>query len=280
MSSFSKIDLSSLPPPQSIDPSTVDDIYADITAKFISDYPEYAEVLDLESDPIPAQLQALAYRDHLYRQFRNAAVKADMLAFATGSDLDNLVAIVPLLREDGESDGDLRKRAQLAPEGCSVAGPVGAYVFHAKKADPSITDVHVTSPSAGAVDVYVLTEAGITSEGVIESVENTLSPVRPLTDLLTVLSAVPVPFDVTAELSTEDGPGSSVVIAAAQASVEAYLASRRAFGKSVYISAIKAALHVAGVEAVTLSQPVADIIPEVNEAALVGTIAVTVAPDV
>ena len=59
-----------------------------------------------------------------------------------------------------ESDPDFRRRIQLAPEGFSVAGPEGAYIFHALSADPGVLDACATSPSPGEVVVTVLARAG------------------------------------------------------------------------------------------------------------------------
>ncbi|MBL4766648.1 MAG: aromatic amino acid lyase, partial [Rhodobacteraceae bacterium] len=89
-----------------------------------------------------------------------------MVAYAVAADLDNLAALIPLLRNEGESDTDFRVRVQLAPEGFSVAGPRGAYEFHARSADPAVLDVAIDTydeanvapgaPTLGEVHVYVL----------------------------------------------------------------------------------------------------------------------------
>src|SRR3546814_19943147 len=76
-----------------------------------------------------------------------------MPAYATGADLDNLAALLGVTRfelEPGdsvlgipavmESDSDLRRRLVLAPEGYSVAGHEGAYIFHALSAHPDVLD--------------------------------------------------------------------------------------------------------------------------------------------
>lgn len=46
---------------------------------------------------------------------------------------------------DDAGDDRFRERIRLAPEALSVAGPIGAYEYWAKTADPSITDVAVIS---------------------------------------------------------------------------------------------------------------------------------------
>ena len=59
-----------------------------------------------------------------------------------------------------ESDADFRRRIILAPEGYSVAGPEGAYIFHALSADPDVLDASATSPTPGEVVVTVLSRTG------------------------------------------------------------------------------------------------------------------------
>jgi phage-related baseplate assembly protein len=95
------------------------------------------------SDPAFKILEVAAYREMLIRQRVNDAAKAVMLAYAQRGDLDQLgalLAVERLILDPGnldagipptmESDEDFRRRIQLSPEGFSVAGPEGAYVFH------------------------------------------------------------------------------------------------------------------------------------------------------
>lgn len=69
-----------------------------------------------------------------------------------------------------ESDDAYRRRILLAPESFSVAGPVGAYEYFARRVSPVICDVHVGNlqssdgaPIGGQVRVTVLTKTGLPS---------------------------------------------------------------------------------------------------------------------
>jgi len=113
------------------------------------------------SDPSYKVLEVAAYRELLLRQRVNDASVAVMLAYATGSDLDNLGALpwmntprlvvdpgdenaIPPIEPTYETNDDYRARLQLALEGFSTAGPEGAYLFHAKSASGLVKDVSAT----------------------------------------------------------------------------------------------------------------------------------------
>lgn len=101
---------------------------------------------------------------------------------------------------DIESDDNYRERIRLAPESYSVAGPEGAYVYWAKTADVNISDVVVTSPSAGTVTVTVLMADGqLPTQAILDAVTAVLTPKnrRPLTDNVEVAAPTEVPYDIT-----------------------------------------------------------------------------------
>lgn len=90
---------------------------------------------------------------------------------------------------DVENDENLAERIYLAPSKYSVAGPDDAYKYWVKTYNPSITDVKVTSPIPGTVDIrFVVGDGEIPEQGMIEGVEAYLmeGERRPLTDLVTV----------------------------------------------------------------------------------------------
>lgn len=109
---------------------------------------------------------------------------------------------------DTEEDDDYRERIRLAPESFSTAGPEGAYEYWARTADENISDVSVTSPSAGVVKVVVLMDDGaLPSQGVLDAVAAALSPRdrRPLTDSVQTAAPTEVTYniDITYYISTE-----------------------------------------------------------------------------
>lgn len=274
MSGYSAIDLSLLPVPDVVETLDYEVILAAMKADLAARAPEVAAVLALESEPLVKLLEVCAYREVLIRARVNDAAQAVTLARATGTDLDNLAALfgvarlvinpgdplaVPPVAATLESDADLRRRAQLALEGFSTAGPEGAYVFHALSADADVLDVSATSPSAGDVLVTVLsrTGSGTAPAPLLATVQAALNAddVRPLCDNVVVQSAAIVSYAITATLYFYPGPDSAVVLAAAQAAATAYAAAQHRIGRDVTISGLHAALHQPGVQRVVLTAP-------------------------
>ena len=158
MSSFTVINLSKLPAPKVIEKLDYEKLLQEYYQDFFSKDESYDALL--ESDPAMAILQAGAYREMLLRQRINESAKANLLAYATGSDLDQKAASYGVSRLEAESDDRLRYRCQLSLEGYSTAGPVGAYIFHALSASAKVKSVAVESPQAGEVLVTVLSTEG------------------------------------------------------------------------------------------------------------------------
>lgn len=256
---FVQIDLSRLPAPAVIESLDFEDILSEMKASAIEAAPELEEVLELESEPAVKVLQVCAYYVLLARARVNDAGKAVMLAFATGSDLDHLGALFGVERFDDEGDGPFRERIQLSLEGFSTAGPIGAYVFHARSADERVKDVHVYSPNPGDVFVTVLsTEAdGTPDDDLLGAVADSLNAdnVRPLTDTVVVEPASVETYEVDAVLHLFGEPDASVVRDAAHEAVTDYVRDAHRLGRDVTISGLHAALHQQGVERVDLLEP-------------------------
>lgn len=281
--SFTAVDLSQLAAPDVVETLDYEAILAAMVADLQSRDPAFTALV--ESDPAFKILEVAAYRETLIRQRVNDGAKAVMLAYAGGADLDQIAAnynverlvldsgdpdAIPPVAPTLESDTALRRRVQLSFEGFSTAGPVGAYVFHALGADPDVLDVSVASPTPGDVVVSVLSRQGdgTAAAGLISAVGAVLSSdtVRPLTDNVTVQSATIVTYSVTAVLTVLPGPDGSVVLAQAQAALNAYIAETQRLGRDVTRSGIFAALHQPGVQNVSMTAPAADVVIADDEA--------------
>jgi len=295
MSAFSAIDLDKLPAPSVIDRKSFDSILAELRAYLVASDPGLEPVLQLESEPLVKVLQAWAYREMLLRAEVDDAGRGNMLAFATGAQLDHLAALYGIQRlvvQEGvssanppvlevlETDERLRKRVQLALEGFTTAGPRGSYVFWGFTASPEVKDVSVVSPAPGEVLVTVLSTAGdgTASAELLDQVSATLNDddIRPLTDLVTVQGAAVVPFDLVAELTLYSGPDEEVVRSAAEAAVEQLLTDLHLLDHDVTRSALFAALHREGVQNVNIVSPAADVVVGSAEAAFCQSVSVTV----
>ncbi|MGE4298902.1 MAG: baseplate J/gp47 family protein [Desulfovibrionaceae bacterium] len=276
MSGFTAIDLSSLTAPDAVEALDYETILAGMLADLVARDETFTALT--ESDPAMKVLEVAAYRELLLRQRVNEAVRAVLVAFATGSDLDQLAALVPLTRlviDPGDPDADpavaptyesdaaFRVRVQLAPEAFSSAGSTGAYRYHALTV-AAVLDAVTVSPSPGNVSVYVLARDGdgTPDDATLAAVAAVVgaSDVRPLTDNVTVLSAEIVSYAVEANLVIESGPDAAVVAAAAQDAALAYAAARHVLGARLAVSGLVAALHVEGVARVELTSPVGDVV--------------------
>jgi len=281
--SFTAVDLSLLSAPDVVEQIDFEAVFAAMLADLQARDPTFTALV--ESDPAYKILEVAAYRETLVRQRVNEAAKAIMLAYATGADLDQIGANfnvqrlvldpgdpndVPPVPPTYESDTELRRRIQLSFEGFSTAGPRGAYIFHALGADPDVLDASVQSPVPGEVLVTVLSRQGdgTADPALVLAVAAVLSAddVRPLTDQVTVQGATIVTYTVEAVLTLYSGPDPAVVLATAQAALDAYVAARQRIGQDVTRSGIFAALHQPGVQNVALAAPAADLVIGLGEA--------------
>ena len=324
MSGYTAVDLSKLPSPDIVEALDFETIFAAMLAS-LQAYDAGFDAL-VESDPAYAILQVAAYRELTLRQRVNDAARAVMLAYATGADLDNLGALLGVTRlqlDPGdpsksipptmESDLDYRHRITLAPEGYSVAGPEGAYIFHALSADPGVLDASATSPTPD--DIKALVQGVLTADGasqtliddmtaaldaakwpgdvtvtvlardgdgtaaqpLLDAVNAALSAddVRPLTDHVDVQSASVVNYNVEATIYTYSGPDSAVVIAASTQRLNDYIEQSHRLGRDVAVSGIYGALQSDGVQRVELASPLADVVVDSTQVAYCTGITIT-----
>lgn len=272
------MDIAALPLPDVLEPLDFEAIYAAKLARFRLLYPDFSAVL--ESDPAIKLLELAAYDELVCRARINDAARACFLAYAEKQDLDNKAAdynVSRLLLDPGdpdaipprepvwEDDERLRYRCQLALEGLSVAGSRQAYLFHTLSTSAAILHADIDSVQGGEVRVWLLGNQpdGAIDAGLIAQVERALSAetVRPLCDRVQVLAATPLAFRIQARIIWQDGGElASGGLPAARQRLDAMLARRRQIRGSLPRSAIDAALHVAGVERVSLLQPAQDIL--------------------
>lgn len=269
-------DLSRLPPPEVTRQPGFETVLAELTAAFRERWPDYDATV--ESDPVRKMLEVFAWRETVLRRQIADAARAVMPAYAGGADLDHLAALLAVARHQGESDEALRSRVRGALGAASTAGPSSAYRHHAR-AVPGVADASVSSPTPGTVRVVVLGSAasGVPAAPVLAAVRAALSAdeVRPLTDTVQVAAAAIVSYDLTASLKVAPGPDAPTVLAAAEASVRAYAGERGGLGRGVTTSGLTAALHVGGVEKVTLTAPAADVAATSAQAARLDTLTLT-----
>lgn len=264
---FNGVDLSRLPAPEVVKQLDYNDIRTSALADLVTIFPEFSALTS--ADPAVKVLELFCYREILIRSQTNQQSLDNMLAFATGSDLDHIAVRVNLERfilNEGdplrgieallENDEDFRARIVRAPEGFSVAGPIGAYVNLATDAHADVRFASAISPAPSDILVTIQSRVGngTASAEVIEAVRQYLNDEnrRPLGDRLTVQSAQIKEFSVIANIKTFGGASSDLVLIAARTRLLSWLADNQRLERDITIDAIHAQLRVEGASLVTL----------------------------
>lgn len=286
------VDLKKLPAPKVVQELSYETLLTQRKEKFLS-LQESDEMrqhwqarLQLESEPVVKLLEENAYLELLLRTNINESAKAVMLAYATGSDLDQLGALFGVTRliiqaEDlksnppttakYEDDERFRTRIQMSLEGLTTAGSRASYEFHALSTSAKIKDVDVTSPTAGTVNVAILsTEGQGTADGdLIKAVKEQLNAehIRPLTDTVLVESAVILTYEIQATITLYPSVLESVVMGNVNQAITSYVNKQHSLGIDITRSGIYAALHQEGVQNVKLTKPMDDLIVQPHQAA-------------
>ena len=285
---MSSIDLTLIPPPDILDYPEFEALFSQRKADLLALVPAairdtVAATLELESEPLTIGLQADCYRELLFRQRINEAIKGTFLASATGSDLDQFAAGRNIVRKviqaadpDAtppvaailESDAALRLRCQLFPEKLAAAGPRDTYYAHALDASTDVADAQVVNADsglvpAGTVRVYIKSHTSAVADGyLISTVHDYLSADtrRPLCDTVEVRAATQLAVTIEWSNAYETGPDKAVVFANQLAALKALIAKNANIGAEVSLSKIIGALDVEGVKKVTLAKPTADVV--------------------
>ncbi|CAO3418750.1 baseplate assembly protein [Azospirillum doebereinerae] len=270
------IDLSRLPPPTILEALSYEAILSEMKADLKIRLPDWTA--DLESDPVNKLLEVCAYRETILRQRANEVARANLLAFATGADLDHLAAFYGVTRLDGETDTALRFRIQNRVQGWANAGGAAHYRYWALSADPNIQDAAVSSPSAGRVRIAVLSRSGTGAPdtALLDSVKAVVlrDDVRVLTDTVEVVGATIKPVTVAARLWLYPETPEAVFAETVDAFSTA-LAEARGLGWDLTRSWIVARLHAGGVHRVEVDSPMVDVSCAPDECVALGTVSIT-----
>lgn len=295
------IDLKNLPIPKVVQELDYETLLENRKAKFLelqqtdNERQHWQARLQLESEPVLKLLQENAYLELLLRARINESAKAVMLAYATGSDLDQLGALFgverlqiraedlsvnPPIQAEFEDDERFRTRIQMSLEGLTTAGSRGSYEFHTLSTSPQIKDVDVASPTPGTVKVTLLSTEGqgTANSELVQAVKDKLNAehIRPLTDTVLVESAVILPYQIQAVLTLYPSVLETVVLENVNQAIARYVKKQHLLGVDITRSGVFAALHQEGVQNVRLNQPLADIVVQANQAAFCTNVTVTV----
>ncbi|MEL4069594.1 baseplate J/gp47 family protein [Ochrobactrum sp. GPK 3] len=239
------------------------------------DLPDY-DVELLETDPVLINQEPEAYREVLVRSRINDAARANLLAFATGADLEHLAAFYDVVKLEGEDDEAFRSRTVLAIQARSPAGGANWYKAAARRADVRIRDVAVYREEFWPIiHVAVLSREndGIPDQAMLDAVTAivTSDDVRPLNDTVIVEAAVTTTTDIEANVwllpsapLTDMTPLSTALRTAWDAET--------AIGFDLVPSWIEARLHQSGVQRVEMVFPTTPLVAAPGTAIALGQI--------
>ncbi|TYO65526.1 hypothetical protein FXV83_16475 [Bradyrhizobium hipponense] len=247
------IDFARLPPPQVIEEIDYEKLLTGYQQQVLAKNSALEAALKLEQSPTNIILEAEAYGEMIVRERINAAARASMLPFATGSDLDVIGARFNVQRMDGELDPRLRRRIQLSMESYTTAGSPGSYIFHALSTSTSVKDATaVAERGTGRVTVTIMADGTdpVPGQPLVDAVYDRLMSdgIKPLTDDISVLPVTKISADITANLTLYPGPDASLVVADINKALTALRARVSQIGRDLKRSAVLAALTREGVQ--------------------------------
>jgi phage-related baseplate assembly protein len=276
---MSMIDLKSLPPPAVVEELDFEALVTAHKQDLLQRQPSAANVLALPSEPLVKQVEAFAYREMLLRGRVNDAARANLLAFANGTDLDHKGALYNLARQAGEADDRYRSRIQLRIAALPGNGTAEQYRLLALSASANVRDANVTSSTPGSISVVLwlidASQAQATSATVLAAMN--APNAHPLGVPVSVAVARPVALNVTATLWREASAPADIVTKIT-ATFMASLATYASEGRSVPLSWITAQLQQPGISRVEFpiaGQPASNTVLAADEYAVAGAITLT-----
>lgn len=160
-----------------------------------------------------------------------------------------------------EGDAAFYQRMRESTESFSTAGPANSYAYHAKSVTTAISDIAVTSPEPGVVDVRVLLKEGLQpAEEVLGRIRDALNAddVRPLTDTVRVSAPESDGFevDVTFYVDGDGGLSTAIVEQNVRMAVDEYVAWQTCkMGRDVNPSYLIHKMMEAGAKRVDVRKP-------------------------
>ncbi len=264
----SLIDLARLPVPAIIEALNYEALQTAFTDRFVAFWsaareadptlPQF-DVERLDTDPVAIAAQAFSFIRLLDRARVNDALKAVLLPWASGSDLEALVARNGVGRIAGETDMQLARRYLLSFER-GATGSAANYLFHAYSVAPDLLDAAVNGQAVhgrrGEVDIIVATalpedqdDAPGPDPAQVELVRDAVTGtrVRPEATAVNVAEALRLPYAVALTLTLDANRTQVLEADNAKARVEAACAARALIGGRLPVDYITGAAYGPGI---------------------------------
>lgn len=272
------LEFPTLPEPEIIDQTTFEAIFARKIALFRQLADDYTNIV--EGDPVYMMAQVAAYDELNIRKQINNAYQQTLIRYATGANLDNLVANINLRRlvkadavfdennvlvspEILETDDQLRQRYLLAWHAIAP-GSFGWYKFHALNADAQVKDAFAKNTADGTVTVYIQSEdpnGGVPDATLLETVRAYLNALqrRTLCDTLIIEGITTVSYEIDATIAVPNELDQVSLQVTVQQAAEAFADATEIIGRDIPLSRFYAVLSPEGVAGVTLNEPTANV---------------------
>lgn len=233
------------------------------------------------------QTQQIAAGDEYVDVAAECAEKGD---FADGYEVGKICILVDgipyvgsvtnISETDGgagkETDESLAERIYLAPSSYSTAGPDDAYVYWVKTFNNAVTDVKITSPQEGVVDIRVITGDGeIPENPVVQDLQEKIAQkdIRPLTDKVVVSTPEVENYniDLTYWINESDKNQAAAIQERVEQLLSAYeMWQREKIGRDINPSKLMSFIMQAGAKRVEIREPVFAVIQETGIAISAG----------
>jgi len=257
-------------------------IFASMKADLLTRFPDIAPVLSLESSAAVKVMQVAAYRELLLRARTNDAARANLLAYASGSDLDHVGAnsSPAVSRMLGEDDERFRTRILLTVRARNV-GSEARYRLIALSTSTQVRDAIAYREGRDPTVKVALLSTDPTGEASLSLINAVAQEFAKLDNRLVngpvqVRSAVTSVVNVVATLTLNPNQPSTL-LASAEAALRAAWAAEGGLGRDLTRDWIRSRLMLPGVYSVAITTPAADVVKPPYEAASIGTVSLTAA---
>lgn len=161
-----------------------------------------------------------------------------------------------------EDDDSFRNAIVEAPEGFSVAGPEGAYIYHTKRVSDLIADVAVISPTPGEVNIIPLLVNGeIPQTEMLNLIDETVNDkrVRPLTDKVIVKLPTEIKYSIDLKyyISKENESLATSIQQKIDEAIDSFILWQKSkLGRDINQSELISRIVAAGAKRVEVTSPV------------------------
>ncbi|MFC5509267.1 baseplate J/gp47 family protein [Bosea massiliensis] len=284
MADTTAYDLAGFPAPQVVEEVQVESIIDDMITDFEGRMPSMVGIVGLESEPTTKNIQVCAAREAQIRARVNDAARANLLKYATGTDLDNLAVFYDVVRMTGEDDDRLKLRVILAIQGRSPGGTKARYRKIALDSSIRVADAEVyregTRPTV-KIAVYSTDGNGMADADLLSIVREAVSAPDKImvSDTIVVSSAVFQTVNVVADIwllpEASDAlltPPAEGVESPLAASLRTAWVTEAGLGFDLVPEWVSGRLMVPGVQRAVSLTPASPIIAAPQNAISIGTI--------